>query len=282
MKWLCLSLGCLVLASASPARADGEPDPAALTLFRSGRALVAAGNWDAGCDKMEQSLKRYAAAVTLLNVARCDEHFGRWATAWSRYERALVIARGEREARADLIPIAEEGARRLLPKLPRLLVRIETAAAVATVTVRGKEFPIDDALPLDPGAYIVVVRAPGYADEIRAVQIEEGRTEEMRVALKVAATAAPILPMPRAPLDDAGRKRSGVSPWIVAAGGVGFVLGGAAVAIAVDAQPPDALRGDAGTVAAVSLGVASVALLVTAAYAVLAPQSPSATTAARN
>ena len=66
----------------------------------------------------------YPAASTLLNIARCYEHDGKLALAWSAYQRALVINRetqGEERKRA-LEEIAQKGLAKVEPRVPRIKI----------------------------------------------------------------------------------------------------------------------------------------------------------------
>src|SRR5688572_22367029 len=86
------SLGALAIAS-SPAPAQSQTrDPAAAeALYKAGRDLVAKGDWDVGCPKFDASMSLDPVASTLLNIAKCHEHYGRLARAWADYKRALVL-----------------------------------------------------------------------------------------------------------------------------------------------------------------------------------------------
>src|SRR5262245_41876693 len=79
--------------AASPAWAQsGARDPAAAeALYKTGRDLVAKGDWDGGCPKFDASMALDPVASTLLNIAKCNEHYGRLAQAWADYKRAIVL-----------------------------------------------------------------------------------------------------------------------------------------------------------------------------------------------
>jgi hypothetical protein len=235
------------------ARADEPdlgPDAAASALFEEGRALVEAGEWEAGCDKLEQSMQRYAAASTMLNLARCAEHSGKVATAWARYKRGLVLTRetpGEARREA-LARVAEQGIAALEPRLPRLVVSVQTKAgegAPAGIRVEedGRPLALDTAVVLDPGTLTIVATAPGFEPVERVVELVEGEVTEAQLVL----VASPVPPppvgkvgpptppsQPDAPAEPASAN-GGAPWWTWASGGLGIALAGASVGFAIDA-----------------------------------------------
>ncbi len=169
-------------------QASAVPDPAAAALFHSGRELVEKGDWAAGCPKFEASLALYMSASTLLNIARCHEHDGKIASAWSTYKRALVVNRetpGE-ERRKALEALAEKGIASLSPRLPKLRVVIPVAPEGLQVTRNGQYVPLamlGTTIPVDPGEHRIVARAPGHRTEQRTVTVTEAKTERVEIAL---------------------------------------------------------------------------------------------------
>src|SRR5690349_333753 len=88
---LLLSFGST--AAAQPVKQ--HDNAASEALFRAGRADIEAGNYAAGCPKFEASLALSPSAGTMINIAKCHEHQGKIATAWSDYNEALALNKSE-------------------------------------------------------------------------------------------------------------------------------------------------------------------------------------------
>jgi hypothetical protein len=217
------------LLVASPARADAGDAAAAEALFKTARDLVDAGDFAAGCPKFEASLALNASASTMLNIAKCHEHEGKIATAWSDYSRALVLSHETKGAdrKKKLEALANKGIAALAPRLPKLQISLSARPAGVTVSRDGSELPagaLGDALPADPGPHEVRVSAPGYRAVVRTVTLEEGKTAAVDITLE----AAPATP------DATDKASPGVPTWAWVSGGVGVALAGASVYFLVD------------------------------------------------
>jgi TolA-binding protein len=83
----CLIAALVVTALWGAGSARAEPrDPAtAEVLFRTGRLHSLAGEYAAVCPLFAESLRLDPAPGTLLNLADCEEHIGRTATAWAHF-----------------------------------------------------------------------------------------------------------------------------------------------------------------------------------------------------
>ncbi len=142
---------------------ESKPDrAAAIALFDQARQLMKDGNYNAACPKLEESLKLLPGVGIRFNLSNCYEHIGRTASAWSGF-RAVASASqraGHQERETD----ARERLKALEPRLTRLLVDVPTAHENTTVT--RNDTPIGKpswglAIPVDPGQYSIVARAPG-------------------------------------------------------------------------------------------------------------------------
>src|SRR5258706_7329882 len=71
-----------------PGLALGAPrDPAAAeALFRAGRAAADKGDYVTACPKFEESNRLDPELVTAFNLADCDEHVGKVASAWQLFK----------------------------------------------------------------------------------------------------------------------------------------------------------------------------------------------------
>jgi PEGA domain-containing protein len=211
----------------APARADPGDSAAAEALFRSARDLVEAGDYAGGCPKFEASLALNPSASTMLNIAKCHEHDGKLATAWSDYNRALVLSHETKGAdrKKKLEALASKGIADLAPRLPKLKITLGARPPGVTVARDGSELPtaaLGEALPADPGPHEVRATAPGYTPVTRSVTLEEGKTAEVAITLESAAPAAVEKPA------------GGVPTWAWISGGVGVALAGASIYFLVD------------------------------------------------
>jgi hypothetical protein len=240
------AIGVLALA-ASPALAQTPSrDPAAAeALYKAGRDLVAKGDWDTGCPKFDASMTLDPVASTLLNIAKCHEHYGRLARAWADYKRALVLNQDTpgAERRKTLGDIATRGIEALEPRLPKMKILLRERPEGVRVTRDGQEMPLamlGEVIPVDPGDHEVAASAPGYAREQRKVKLEEGKTIEVELHL-APSTEAPKTPAlgatttpPPPPKDDDKPSSGGIPTWAWVVGGAGIGLIGAGVAFRVD------------------------------------------------
>src|SRR5260370_13844519 len=144
----------------------GRRDPAAAeALFREGRAAAQKGNWDVACPKLRESERLDPAAGTLLNLADCEEHRGRVATAWQLF-RQVVESLPESDER---VPLAKRRAADLEKRLPHLTIRLAGVAPIGVNVVRN-DVELSGAilrthLPLRPVADRSVGAAPSRHPE---------------------------------------------------------------------------------------------------------------------
>jgi hypothetical protein len=167
----------------------------------------------------------YPAASTLLNIARCYEHDGKLALAWSAYQRALVINRetqGEERKKA-LDDVARKGLSSVEPRMPRIKVAvIGGAPSGMRITHNGKDVPVamlNTVIPVDSGPQSITAEAPGYAPFTRTVEVSEGEVVDVGIELVSEATAF------------AGARRVPVWAWVAGGGGIALLVGGAAFRI---------------------------------------------------
>src|SRR5271154_3787145 len=96
------SLG--VIAPVPATAAADEPSPAntvlAETLFREGKELMAAKQFDAACPKLAESNRLDPGIGTLLALALCHEGEGRIASAWIEFTDVLAATADTRPDRA--------------------------------------------------------------------------------------------------------------------------------------------------------------------------------------
>lgn len=201
-----MRLGVCVLVSltlgARVAFAEPPRDPvAAEALFQKALEALDAGDWDGACPKFDASMQLDPTVATLLNIAKCHEHQGKLASAWSDYEKALVLNRdtvGE-ERRKQLDTYARDAKLRLEARLPRLRVVIADPPPGLEVRRDGEPLPaaaVGEAIPTDPGERVISVTAPGFNEVERRVTLEEGKTAELVIELEHAPDAPAVAPVP--------------------------------------------------------------------------------------
>jgi hypothetical protein len=78
------------MAFASTARADGQA--VAESTYEKAKAFADAGNYAAACPLFDASFRADPALGTLLNLADCNEHLGKTATAWARFREGKTVA----------------------------------------------------------------------------------------------------------------------------------------------------------------------------------------------
>jgi hypothetical protein len=177
----------LTLATA-PGRALAGDAAAAEELFQQGREALRRGDYADACAKLDESQRLDPAAGTILNLGDCKEHLGLFASAWALYKEVADRASSGEAKRAE----AQRRLAAIEPRLSHLSVALARGApegAAITrdgVELRGASLGIP--LPVDPGAHVVVARAPGHAPrqttvhlaeaESRAVTLEVGPVEE--------------------------------------------------------------------------------------------------------
>lgn len=132
------------------------------TLFREGVALVEAGKFAEGCEKLDASLKLGEGLGVRLRLADCREKNGQLATAWAMFREASSIASAKKDDRAK---VAEERIRSLEPRLSKVTVVVPPEARVdgLKVTRSGQEvLPAawGIAVPVDGGEYYYEATAP--------------------------------------------------------------------------------------------------------------------------
>jgi hypothetical protein len=192
--------GTMALAAVVFARGAGADTPtnevAAQALFDDAKASMQRGDYASACPKLEESQRLQPAGGTLLFIGLCLEGAGKTATAWTRFNEALSMAR--RDARTDRERVAAEHIAALAPKLTRIDVVVPDAdKAVASLRVSrdGEDVPAaiwGTPIPVDPGSHEVRVTAPGRkAWKANVVTAGEGATATITVPVLEPDTEAP-------------------------------------------------------------------------------------------
>ncbi|HVH44551.1 MAG TPA: hypothetical protein VM925_19490 [Labilithrix sp.] len=191
--------------------------------LKLGYTLAQEGKCEEAIPHLRESLRLDAKAITIINLADCEEKVGKLADAMGHWvdARARAQAEGHR-------PIEEEAAARLgalEPRLARLMIVLAPSAPKDIVVERdgvvlgGPSIGIP--LPVDPGAHSIVVKASGHRDVTSELTLAEGEVKRLEVdagALVEAPPPAPVAPVP---------ERRSTSPLVF----IGFGVAAAGVVV---------------------------------------------------
>ena len=206
------------LASSSAAHA-GDP-VAAREQVKLGYQLAQDGKCEAAIPHFVESLKLDVKAITLINLASCEEKTSRLADALGHWVEAR--ARAQTEGNAGIEEEAEKRATALEPRLPKLTVVVAGAPADLEVTRDGVALgaaSMGVALPMNPGTHTLVVHAKGHEDRAESVTLAEG--ENKRVDLKMGGLRVEKPATASAPGGD--REARGMSPLVFVGFGTAIV-----------------------------------------------------------
>ncbi|HLK41607.1 MAG TPA: hypothetical protein VKU41_32890 [Polyangiaceae bacterium] len=244
--WLALALAGL---ASRGALAQPRDPLTADALFREGRKAADAGDYASACPEFAESLRLDPAPGTLLNLADCEEHQGKIGSAWSHFRQLL-----------DMLPLgdpravfAREHADSLDKRVPRLTIAVAEGAPAGTRVLR------DDVelgaptlglpLPADPGRHVIVAKVSGRADAALTIDLAEGETRQVTLAVGAPLSASGAPPREATPQTAEGGFASGATPWpwVAAAAGVGFIGAGGVFGVAAlskkSASDQDCARG---------------------------------------
>ena len=176
---VCGALACVPAASQAQSNAAQ-----AESLFREGKKLMAAKDFDGACPKFAESARLDPSSGVQLALGLCYEGQGRTASAWGAYVTAASLAR--RDGRKDRESAAQEHASALEPRLPHLTIAVAPEAR----SLPGLEVREDGAImgsaawgdgPVDPGAHILEATAPGKKAFSTKFSIDPGEKKTVRV-----------------------------------------------------------------------------------------------------
>jgi serine/threonine-protein kinase len=157
------ALVALLVAWPTPSRAGDTA--LAEALFREGKTLLGAGDYEHACPKLEESFRQDPATGTLLALAACQERSGKVASAWATYTD--VAARSHQEGRTDREKVARDHAEALAPRLSRLTLEVSPELRkLAGFSLKRDGAVVPDAaygsaVPIDPGEHALEATATG-------------------------------------------------------------------------------------------------------------------------
>ncbi|APR78169.1 Hypothetical protein A7982_03516 [Minicystis rosea] len=187
------AIAAVVSASSLPARADDSA--AAEALFQQAKTLTEAQKWAEACPKFAASYKLDKTLGTLLNLADCEEHVDKIASAWAHWGEAVEMAQKTGDKRADF---ATKRRGEITPKLP--MIRLDVTAGKSALTVHRDGEKIDPAafgvpLPSDPGSHTITVRRGDETLSTTTVTAKQSDTARVVLDLEAIEHAAPPPPV---------------------------------------------------------------------------------------
>jgi len=156
----------------------------ARALYVEGGEQVAEGRWADALDAYEQSYRLSGIPAALFNAATTLRSMGRHRDARDLFRQLLELPDLDAQTRSD----AEQRLREESGRVALILLVGLADAPDATVALDGRDLPgpPDDPLELetDPGEHAVAVLREGYAPWRRALTLEDGGRETLRVELE--------------------------------------------------------------------------------------------------
>jgi hypothetical protein len=171
-------------------------------------------------------LKLDVKAITLINLASCEEKTARLADALGHWVEAR--SRAQAEGNAGIEQEAEKRAKALEPRLPKLTVVVANAFADIEVTRDGVALgaaSMGVPLPVNPGAHVLVVHAKNREDAPVSVSLVEGENKRVELTLGAAKKVVAAAPVVGPPATETAPGR--ISPLVFV--GFGTALVGASV-----------------------------------------------------
>ena len=217
----CASVVASALLFASTSARAGDP-AAAREQVKLGYQLAQDGKCEEAIPHFVESLKLDPKAITLINLAACEEKTAKLADALGHWVEAR--SRAQTEGNAAIQEEAEKKAKALEARIPKLTVVLAGATPDSEVVRDGVALgaaSMGVALPVNPGAHTLVVRAKGHEDTSENVTIAEG--ENKRVELKLGGAKGATAPSG----GDTGAASGGTSPLVYL--GFGTAIAGVAV-----------------------------------------------------
>lgn len=177
-----LAIIVALVALGSLAHADDEV-PKADALFAEAEKLRDAGDAAGACAKFAEALKYNRNAVgTMLNVALCDEHAGKLASAVKLFAEARDLAREHHLV--EHLQAAEAHLANDEPLVAHLAIAFTEPPSVDTkLLIDDDVIPTSSAddVPVDPGGHTVTVTAPGRLPN--ETRVEVARRQHKAVAI---------------------------------------------------------------------------------------------------
>lgn len=215
---------------AAESEADAATKAAARELGRQGIDSYQAGDYEEAFDKLSRAHALVGLTTTGLWRARCLIELSRLVEA---SEALFAVTR--MGLPADALPVHVHAQRQaaderkvLLPRIPRLMIRIEGEIPDdVVVTLDGHAVPpalVGVKQPVDPGAHVLEVRGAGTS-ATRSIELREGQVLEVPIRL-VDRDGAPHKRDRQDPAEPQETPIAWAVGWVaVGLGGAGLILG---------------------------------------------------------
>lgn len=286
LPWL---LGLATAASSGLALAD-EPNAQDRTTARQlateGYDALQARDYALAADRFKRADALVHAPTLLVDLGRSYIGLGRLVEAYEAFQQVLRegVAPDAPQPWHQALMRARAEATALEPRLAWLTIHVE-GPDTPHVTLDGHELShasLDTRRAVDPGRRNLLLEAEGYFPAERSIDLDEGETEEIQVALQPdpnyvppspARAGQPGLATRPAPSDEGSSSQRMPAYLAYGVGGAGLLLGGVSTAIMLTARAdleevcqngecPETSASDLskyhtyGTLAAVGFGVA--------------------------
>jgi tetratricopeptide (TPR) repeat protein len=199
---IALAAAAALALAAPPARADGNEE--ARALFEAGARAYKAGDFRAAIQAFEQAYRVEARPNLLFSIAQAhrrqyvlDKRAGHVAVALRNFREYLsrVPAGGRRTdavaALGELEPLAAQLERegQLQPlsepeQATRVMVSSPVEGAVVSLDDERKTRPTPLIAEVGAGKHVLVVKAPGFADERREIEVTRGAVTALDITLR--------------------------------------------------------------------------------------------------
>jgi len=190
---------CMLTPICTARVARGDDTASAQQLFDEARRLIKEGTYPEACAKLEESQRIDPGIGTLYNLADCNEHIGKTATAWAQFRYVASQTKTEHQAARERV--ARQRATALEPRLSRMTILVRSTDRDLKLERNGVEIghaQWGSAIPVDPGDHMIVASAPGKQSWHRSVHVyADAQTVPVEIAtLDPAPAAATPIPTP--------------------------------------------------------------------------------------
>jgi hypothetical protein len=219
------ALAAALLAIALPAVAQApsaeerERLRQAKQWFEEGVAAEKAGDCDTAVDRFIQALEVKQTPQLHLRIGLCLEKLGQLMGAREAYVSALDLPIDN----AKLETTLETQLAELVPRIPRLVVRVRGDVRDVALRVDGREAKVGEPVEVDPGQRKIVAEAPGHRRLEALREVVERDEKEVEISLEKLDAPTPTDVPASPPPEPAHGEHRGPWPW--------FFVGGGAVAI---------------------------------------------------
>ena len=237
-----LARRCAVLWAVTlwPISAFAGDSAAAREQLKIGYTLAEAGKCDEAIPHLAESLRLDPRAITLINLADCEEKSGKLATALSHWVDARSRAQLESAKKIEDEAVARATA--LEARIPRLTIVLAPGAPKEAVVERDGIVlgspSLGIPLPLDPGPHTIVVKTRGRAEAAFPLTLAEGESQRVEVDAGPAERAAALAILPGPAIEKSGPRPLAYIGFgaAVAAAAVGAITGLVAINAGSDAE----------------------------------------------